>query len=47
MCLDTLLQIVTPVREGEKGFHEWSEHSSFLALLSKLTPRPIAYPVRL
>lgn len=35
MCLDTLLQIVTPVREGEEGFHEWSEHSSFFRLLSE------------
>jgi hypothetical protein len=34
MCLDTLLQIVTPVREGEEGFLEWSQHSSFFGLLS-------------
>lgn len=35
MCLDTLLQIVSPVREGEEGFQEWSEQSSFFGLLSE------------
>ena len=40
MCLDTLLQIVTPVRDGEEGFHEWSEHSSFFGFLSEQLQGP-------
>jgi hypothetical protein len=40
MCLDTLLQIVTPVREGEEGFHEWSEHRLFFGLLSEQLQGP-------
>lgn len=40
MCLDTLLQIVTPVREGEKSFSEWSECAPFFALLSEQLKGP-------
>jgi hypothetical protein len=35
MCLEKLLRIVTPVNEGEEGFHAWSEQSSFLDLLAE------------
>jgi hypothetical protein len=40
MLPDTLLQIVTPVREGEEGFQQWSEHSSFFGLLSEQLQGP-------
>jgi len=35
MCLEKLLKIVTPVKEGEEGFREWSEQSSFFDLLAE------------
>ena len=35
MCLEKLLRIVTPVNEGEEGFLEWSEQSSFLNFLAE------------
>jgi hypothetical protein len=35
MCLQELLRIVTPVREGEEGFRAWSEQSSFLDILAE------------
>src|SRR5258708_14683200 len=40
MCLDTLLQIVSPIREGEEGFHEWCGPSSFFGLLSEQLQGP-------
>ncbi len=35
MCLEKLIKIVTPVKEGEEEFREWSEQSSFIDLLAE------------
>lgn len=34
-CLEKLAKIVTPVKEGDEGFKEWSEQSMFFAFLAE------------
>ena len=34
-CLEQLAKIVTPVKEGDEGFEEWSEQSLFFAFLAE------------